>query len=67
MTWIDFILNRFTRVEGCPEAPTHNCVYLTSDGDCSLYSAGGDVVEPCVQGPCDDERTEPPGKEDAHG
>ena len=34
----------------------NDCVYLTFDGYCILHSVGG-VREPCVEGPCKDERS----------
>lgn len=43
-----------------------DCVYLTYDGYCILHSVGSDVREPCVEGPCGDERLLP-GEEDDNG
>lgn len=40
------------------------CIYKTHDGYCTKHS-DDTVREPCVEGPCGDERMPEPPKEDA--
>lgn len=33
---------------------TNNCIHVRSDGSCEILSAGNEVKEYCVEGPCPD-------------
>lgn len=43
-----------------------DCIYKTYDGYCIKHS-DSIVREPCVEGPCYDERSPEPPKEDTQG
>lgn len=43
-----------------------DCIYKTCDGYCTKHS-DGIVREPCVEGPCNDEWSPEPPKEDTQG